>query len=419
MRAGRCAFWGPRAYSPWCPMRVLMVVTKAPVPPADGGRLAVFNTLEALSEAGVDVTLVAPIDPRRPLEKRWRDALNAVCRPVLVPAPVRSFAALAPLALFTQEPLTLLRHRLPAVRATVDRLLAQESFDVAHAEQIHALAQVASAARAGVPVVHRAQNVESDLWSAAAEATLLARPWLRAEARRMARQEARAVHTSCLTIALTRPDADRLSRISGAPERVIHVPVPFPGALPAGSTVLPGEPAIVLLASGGWRPNEVSTRWFLEEVWPVVFGSLPGARLHVLGNLRHSRPSPGVCFHGAPQESQEAFAPGSILAVPLRWGSGVRMRILEAWARGIAVVTTPQGEAGLGARDGTELLLARTPPEFALAFRRLAEAGPLTAQLLAAGRAHLLAQHAPARVAAQLLGVYDRAKQLAGQRQSP
>ena len=208
-------------------------------------------------------------------------------------------------------------------------------------------------------------------------------------------------------MALSAHDAARLVELSGAADRVHHVPAPFPSRLPLASSPLPGAPAVVLFGSRGWRPNEAGARWFLEKVWPRVRAALPAAALHVVGAPVAS--SEGVLGHPAPADSREAFAEGSILVVPLHVASGVRMKILEAWARGVPVVSTPEGAQGLDATDGRELLLARDPESFALALRRL-HAEPGVAELVvAAGRRRLAAHHEPGAVAARLTEVYARA----------
>jgi glycosyltransferase involved in cell wall biosynthesis len=87
----------------------------------------------------------------------------------------------------------------------------------------------------------------------------------------------------------------------------------------------------------------------------------------------------GVETHPAPADSREAFAPGAILVVPLRIASGIRMKILEAWARGLPVVATPEAAAGLEAEDGRELLLAERHDPAAVS-RRLLEIYGLVAE---------------------------------------
>ena len=173
--------------------------------------------------------------------------------------------------------------------------------------------------------------------------------------------------------------------------------------LPLGPSTLPGDPPVVLLVSRGWLPNEDSVRWFLGEVWPAVHAEVPGAVLHVFG----SAGGPGTVHHAPPEDSAEAFAPGSVLAVPLRIGSGVRMKVLEAWARGVPVVGTSAAVSGLEVADGREALVADDPAAFARAVARLRSEVGLAERLVAGGRQALRERHDPARVVADLLSVYE------------
>lgn len=389
-------------------MRILWVATKSPSPPVDGGRLVALLTLEALAAHGHQLTVVAPIDPDADDGSAIAARLESVGRTVLVPARPAGLASAALRTALGSTPLTVLRHSLPSVRDAVTRLLSREAFDVVHAESPQALAQVVEADRRGIPVVLRAPNVESDLWwGASRTAGLPLRPILAREARRLAGWEGRAVREAAATVALTAHDAARLTELSGAAERVHHVPAPFPPQLPHASSPLPGAPAVVLFGSGGWRPNEEGARWFLATVWPRVKAVLPLAVLHVVGTPVAS--SAGVFARPAPADSRDAFAEGSVLVVPLHVASGVRMKILEAWARGVPVVSTPAGAQGLDTTDGRELLLARDADSFALALRRLQDEPGLAALVVAAGRRRLAAHHAPGAAAARLAEVYARA----------
>lgn len=365
-------------------MRILVLATKAPWPPSDGGRLLLLQTLQGLAAAGHRVTLVVPAAGG---ERRCEE-LAAWCELRLVDArpPGRLWSGLR--AQLARRPASIVRHSLAPVRREVERLLAERRFDVVHAEQLQALPRI----RFRVPLVLRAQNVESDLWQATSR---LRGGWrgklLAVEARRLAAWEGAAVRRVDLTVALTRPDAERLRQLGGvAPERVAVVAAPFPPELPAAETRLAGEPAVMVLGSAGWLPNADGAAWFRERIWPAVRHELPGARLH--------EPSPA--------DSREAFAPGSILAVPLRIASGVRMKILEAWARGIPVVGTPEAVAGLEAVPGRELLVAQDPAGFAGAFARLHREPGLAASLIAAGRSALRERHDPAALARELAALY-------------
>jgi hypothetical protein len=463
-------------------VRLLVVATKAPWPPIDGGRLLLLRTLEGLAAEGVRATLVAPVDPRRHAVAAVAAGLAACCEPQLVTARPAGAASTLLRSAGHRQPLTISRHTLPAVRRRVEGLLAARRFDLVHAEQLQALPQALAPARAHHrPVVLRAQNVESALWAAAARRRPLA-----LEARRLAAWEGRAVAAVDVTVALTVLDAAALRRLAaaaGSPQaHVVEVPAPFVAELPPGPPGLPGQPAVVVLGSRGWRPNEDAMAWFAGEIWPAVLAALPAARLHVFGIRKTPAGLPGpdwqadpagcppqavppgrtqadpadcppqadwaacppqsdlagpvpdadppgrrvrqaapeadavtsdgerrITWHGTPADSAAAFAAGSIHAVPLRFGSGVRIKVLEAWARGIPVVATPEGAAGLDATDGVELLVARDAAEFTAAFRRLCDEPGLAAALVAGGRAALRRRHDPPTIARRLLAIYAEA----------
>lgn len=379
------------------------------MPANDGGRLATLLTLAALSRAGVETTMVAPVgsdSDRRAAEI----ALDGICRPRLVQADPRRPAMSAVRALLGGAPYSIQRHSLEAVRAEVARLVAAERFDCVHCEQVQAFGQAEPVFRAGLPVVLRAQNVESDLWSAVARLRPWLGPWLAREARRLARYEGKAVRCAAATVALAERDASRLRDLGGGRGEVIVIPPPFPAELPAGDIALPGEPPVVLLASAGWLPNRDADRWFLETIWPDVCSQIPGAVLHRFA----PRTDPGssvqaVRTHPPPDESREAFPLGAVLVVPLRIASGVRMKILEAWARGVPVVATPEAAAGLETEHLREVLIAKDGPGFAGAIGRLSQERSLAGHLIASGRRALAARHDPGAVAEALRGVYFRA----------
>lgn len=390
-------------------MRVLWIGTKSPWPPIDGGRLVAAETIRALVDAGVELTVAAADEPgERPPDVP--SGLAGSCSLHVVDRRRRSLPVAVLRSLLTRRPVTVERHRSSALEGRVAELLRNDRFDVVHAEQIHALPQTRPAARHGLPIVLRAHNVESDLWAQVARITPLpARLPTRWEASRLARFEAESVQTSDRTIALSGADASELTTLSGV--EVETVPPPFPGSLPVGDTSLPGDPPVVVLASGGWPPNVDAARWFVDEIWPAIARELPAARAHLFGtDPRIDGSGPSLTVHPAPNESREAFVPGSVLVVPLRVASGVRMKILEAWARCVPVVATRHAAGGLEARDGQELLLASEPGGFAKAIARLASDPELRDRLVTGGRALLRRRHDPSRVAEGMTSVYLAAR---------
>lgn len=394
-------------------MKLLSVATKLPWPPNDGGRLVAQLTLEALARRGVDVHVIAPLAVPTRLEavvpSAWLERVHLV-------SPQRLHGAASwRRVLRAEAPLAIARHLHPAMTEAVVALCRQQRIDVVLAEQLQALPQCAAARAAGWPVMLRCHNVESDLshTMSGLRGTLA-----RLEATRFAAYEGRALREADAVIAFTPADAERLRTLAreqrppGAPRMDVEViRAPFPDFLDPAETRLEGDPAVVILGSA-WHINDDGVRWFLSQVWPRIRAALPGAMLHLFGRpvtgTHRWRQAASTRWHGELIDSRAAFAPTSVCVVPLRYASGVRMRILEAWARGIPVVATGTAVGGMEVRPGTEALVADTPEEMAAAVASLHAQPGLQAALVRSGRERLRELHDPAVIASQLIAACEQ-----------
>ncbi|MEM6454678.1 MAG: glycosyltransferase [Acidobacteriota bacterium] len=413
-------------------MRVLWLATKSPWPAIDGGRLLLWETLAALAERGDGtIDVLAAVDRDAPdADPPSLDGITIqrvpVARPSMRRAWLASLRGRAPEA----RSAILQRHATPTLaRAAADALRAAAAsgapYNVVQVEQVHALwparVAIASAVASGAPrpsLVLRAQNVESDLWRGVAGLHRgPMRVLLRREARRLARAEGAAVRACDAVCALTPEDAGQLMRFGGPSARAVEVlPAPVRQPLQPASRTLAGDPALVVFGSRGWRPNRDGVDWLLDAIWPPLASALPGARLHWIGgdgdDERTSTPAhtDRITRHPAPLDSRDAFAPGSVHIVPLRVASGVRMKILEAWSRGVAVVATPaaaRGLYGLAHGDGAPpVRLASDAAGFVAMCDALRDPSTCAAQI-ASARVVLRRNHAPTRVAGQLVTLWE------------
>jgi glycosyltransferase involved in cell wall biosynthesis len=182
-------------------------------------------------------------------------------------------------------------------------------------------------------------------------------------------------------------DAAEVARL--APELNVTV---YPNAIP---TVRRPESVkdSVLIFSGNLRyhPNRRAIGYFHREIWPQIAATHPGLHWRLVGkNPEAVRDvvgnDPRVECTGPIVDAVAAIARGLIAVVPLLSGSGTRVKILEAWAAGVPVVSTVIGAEGLEARPGEEILIAHSPEEFVSLTRKLLDSPALQALIGAAGR---------------------------------
>lgn len=185
-------------------------------------------------------------------------------------------------------------------------------------------------------------------------------------------------------------DRDRLGRSEG----VWVVPNGYEPAALAARTHLdsarPAAPVLVMVGLLTYEPNQDAAAFFATEILPRIRLHRPDARFHVVGRydsesaVEPLRGLPGVEVLGEVADVAGRLAAADIAVVPIRFGGGTRIKILEAFAHGLPVVSTTVGCEGLDVVDGQHLLVADDPAAFAAACLRLSEDAELRTKLVAA-----------------------------------
>jgi glycosyltransferase involved in cell wall biosynthesis len=140
-----------------------------------------------------------------------------------------------------------------------------------------------------------------------------------------------------------------------------------------------------------YHPNHSAVRFFRQEVWPRLRERWPRLVWRLVGKSpaavkRFTSGDPRIEVRGPVDDAVRELARAQVAVAPVLAGSGTRLKILEAWAAGLPVVSTTLGAEGLAARDGENLLLADGGPAFAEAVSRLLACPDLRESLGAAGR---------------------------------
>jgi glycosyltransferase involved in cell wall biosynthesis len=167
----------------------------------------------------------------------------------------------------------------------------------------------------------------------------------------------------------------------------------YPNAIPwVAEPALPEEDAIVFSGNLEYHPNTQAVRYFRREVWPLLRERWPGLVWRLIGKNPDAVKTlvagdTRIELVGPVADAIQALAAAKVAIVPLLAGSGTRIKILEAWAAGRAVVSTSLGAEGLPAMDGRHLLVADGARPFAEAVSSLLENEEIRRNLGRAGRA--------------------------------
>jgi O-antigen biosynthesis protein len=174
----------------------------------------------------------------------------------------------------------------------------------------------------------------------------------------------------------------------------------------------PREPwTMLFLGSFRHAPNHVALEWFARFVLPLIVEKLPQARLLVAGSdppPRHAfaDPAGAVKWLGFVENIQPLFSSCSVFVCPIRSGSGVRVKLLEAFAAGIPVVSTTIGAEGLARVDGEFCALADDAPGFAAKVIGLLENCRLAGEMAARAREEVVRNWDMEVVTGRLTGKY-------------
>jgi glycosyltransferase involved in cell wall biosynthesis len=365
-------------------MKILFLTQILPFPPDAGPRVKTWHVLRALAKQGHSVTLVSFV---RPEEAQHLPVLEKVCSSVhAVPLQRSRFADVGHIfrSFFRDRPFLVERDDLRPMQDVVNDLIRQGGYDVIHADQL-TMAQFAlrGAKLAGgeTKVVFDAHNAT---WTILERMRLnthwLLKPILAVETKRLKRYEGDLLKK--VDHVLTVTDADRagleeassLAR-SDPDERIAPITVvPIATDTRQLRPIIrqPASKNLVTLGTLHYPPNADGIRWFFIEVFPLIRRQVPGVTLTIIGKnpprdfVEFAARRPDVVkVTGYVRELPPYLEQSALMVVPVRAGGGMRVRILEAFAYAMPVVTTTIGLEGIHAEPGKDVLVADTPTEFA------------------------------------------------------
>ncbi len=382
-------------------MRILYLSQLVPYPPDAGPKVRSYHVLQYLAAAGHAVTLVAF---SRASDKPEHIAhFQALCAEVYTAPMTRS--RLKDVwhlgrSLLRGQPFLIVRDQVPAMYQLLQELLAQQQYDVIHADQLW-MAQYALDARnycqrQGVrPRLildqHNAVYLIPERM-AAGSANPLVRLLLQREARAMRRYEERTCREFDRVVWVTDEDRLALARDPANAPGDVTIPICIDTQEKTAVSRQPSPQRVTFLGGLHWPPNAEGIVWFAREVWPQIHAAAPEAVLTVIGKKppgalqNPESPIPNLDVTGYVADVTPYLAETAVFIVPLHAGGGMRVKIIDAWSWALPVVSTTIGAEGLQYQNGHNLLIADDAGSFATAVLRLLQKPELASHIASAGR---------------------------------
>lgn len=420
-------------------MHILYLTAQLPEPPHAGGTLRTNGLMRSVHAAGHDVHLLSFGEADQ--LKINRAALDEFCASVEVVTPPRRriIHRLRDL-LLTRLADMQRRFDSPLYAAKLAQILKEQRFDLIQIESLEMAAYlpVIQRAQPGTPLIYDSFNAEFDLQRSiylAERKNLRRLPgalYSLIQWRRLIRFERDVCNSVSHIIAVSDADAESFHRLApGCAVSVVPNGIDTRLYARFDSSLDLGDHALVFTGSMGYRPNVDAALWFADQVLGNVRAHVPGARFFIVG----SNPSPRLNVLREREDVQvtgwvpdvNPFLHGaSVYVVPMRMGSGTRLKLLQAMAAGRAVVSTTTGAQGLTVTDGAELRLADTADDFAGAVILLLTDPAQRQKIGETGRLYVKNSFDWSVIAPRLLRVYDEMtgrsaarKEIDGQKTAP
>jgi glycosyltransferase involved in cell wall biosynthesis len=405
--------------------RILLLTPQLPYPAQQGTTLRNFNIIRGLADRHQLALLCYVAKDENSIDDSLQ-ILSHYCQPIIT-VPVNNRTNIDRLIdIVTNDmPDMSLRLQSDEIDGTITSLLAsveeggQGPFEIVQIEGIE-MANVISTVKRASPdskIVFDNHNAEYELQRRTFQADLKRiRRWPLAaysliQARRLKRYEKWACESADHTVAVSNADKDSMKVL--APNIGVSV---IPNSVDISDYGRDEDTAgmeydLVFIGKMDYRPNVDAVLWFANSIWPEILKHRPQTTWAIVGRNPHSRleklrDRKGIKITGKVERVHPYLSGGAICIMPLRFGSGTRLKLIEAMASGKAIVSTTIGAEGFGLEDQQELIIADDAEKFMAEILRLLSDSELRTQLGQRAKA-FAKQYDYRRVVPKFDDVYD------------
>lgn len=349
-------------------MKILMITPYLPYPLVSGGQIRTYNLLKNLAKTH-KITLAAFI--RDESEKNYIDKLTPYCHKVITFKRRKAWSPInILLAATTPFPFLVSIYFDMWVRNKIKKELAQESYDLIHAETFYVMPNIP---KTKTPIFLVEQVIEYLVYQRFVEGLpsflFFLKPLLLLDVFKIKWWERYYWKKAKRLAAMSGEDRQFIEAL----DKKLKVDVIANGVdieyFSKTKKTPPKNPTILFIGNFKWLPNRDAAKFLIREIWPKIKMQIAGSKLWIVGRNAPqdiaSLASADIAIDGSVDDIRTAYGAAHVLLAPIRNGRGTKYKILEAMATKTPIVGTKLAIEGINIKNGREAMVGETPESLA------------------------------------------------------
>ncbi|MDR2835696.1 MAG: glycosyltransferase family 4 protein [Bacteroidales bacterium] len=354
-------------------MKILMLASKIPYPPKDGGTICTLSMAFSLQKNGHAVSILAINTQKHffnisDIPKEFSEYIKFMS--VEVNTNIK-FSKLLKNFFFSKLPYNAERFISKDYSDKLTEILIQEDFDIIQLEGSYLLPYIDVIRKISkAKIAFRAHNVEFEIWERKSknEKNYFKKLYLHNLYKRIKKFEINYINKYDLISPVTNRDGNKFNELGNTkPQYVAQIGVVLERYIIPDNE--PEYPGFFTIGSLDWLPNQEGLIWFIDNVWLKFIKKYPKAKFYIAGRnapneLLKYFLNNNIEYLGEIKNANDFISSKSIMIVPLFSGSGMRVKIIEGMALGKTIISTSIGKEGIEATHNENILIVDSPEDF-------------------------------------------------------